>query len=183
LSLVHPRWIRGWPFRRALFAKRIGDDGADPALEPDIDLGGFRADHTTTACQRRILDDGPRALLRRFREALAHRRSIFRVQMNSNIARGCRELGQGSADDSDHLCGIHPQFPPRQLFAHGQCQVQEFLFDLGVQLSQGLSEQLQYGIQLVDARRERTERHLALGLRLGKTRLVATRLAFLQRLA
>ena len=63
---------------------------------------------------------------------------------------GVRKIGriERLANDSNHLCWVDTQLAPRKLFAHRERQVQQLLFDLVIQLPQGLSEQLEYGVQL-----------------------------------
>src|SRR3977135_4480212 len=102
-------------FVSALLSQSVRYPCISPALEPDIDLGVFRADHATTACQRWIFDNRPCALVRRLRKPLTYRGGVLGVEVNSNIARGCGELRQTLPDDSDHLRGIDPHLPPCKL--------------------------------------------------------------------
>ncbi len=153
-------------FGRAFFAEGAGDHGGDAAVEPRIELRVFRADHAAAAAERRIFDDLPGALLRGLGETLADGRGILGMQMNSDITGGGGQLRQGLANDPDHLGRIDTQLPPGELLAHGQSQLQQFLFDFGIQLLQRCAEQLQDGVELGDPGGEGIQCHLAFGLRL-----------------
>lgn len=108
------------------------------------------ADHAAAAGEGGVFHDLPGALLGGLGEALADCGGVFGMQVDANVTSRRGELGQRLADDSDHLSGVNSQLAARQLFADRQSQVQELFFDLGVQLGQGRTEQLEDGIELGD---------------------------------